>query len=504
MARICACWVPRLDGDNLNLDRSDNCDSFDILPAFCDFYHAPGKTSYKPKRRDSIPGLLKENYRVKTQILARLSPKQKRQLRFGFVILAASGAAFATLGAAEPDAIKTTPISLVLPLTNPQVASLDEQTRGIFHEEKVQRGDTLGALLSRLGVNDPAAFKYLRSGQESRVISNNLRPGRSFRSETGSDGTLVNLSYNLSPTEIVKVERAGEGFKIETIELALERRVQMKSAEIRGSLFGAADSVGLPDNVTSQLADIFAADIDFHKDIRKGDNFRVVYEMLYHEGEFIRAGRVLAVEFVNNNKTFSAVWYEAEGAKGSPDAETPSGYYTPEGKTLRKAFLRSPLEFSRITSGFGGRLHPILNTWRQHTGVDYAAPNGTDIHSTADGVVTFMGVQNGYGNVVVVRHQGQYSTLYGHMSRFAPGLSKGSRVSQGDIIGHVGQTGWATGPHVHYEFRVADVPVNPLTVAMPQAFPLESKNLAAFMAKSAPLMDRIALMRDVRQYASLD
>lgn len=441
---------------------------------------------------------------MKTTILARLSPKQKRQLRFGAIALAASGAAFATLGNVETDSIRTAPLSLTLPLANTQVASMDEETRGIFHEEKVQRGDTLGSLLSRLGVNDPAAFKYLRSGQEAGVIARNLRPGRSFRSETGADGTMVSLSYNLSPTEIVRVERAGEGFKIGTQELALERRVAMKSTEIRSSLFGAADAVNLPDAVTTQIAEIFAADIDFHKDIRKGDRFRVVYEMLYHEGEFIRAGRVLAVEFVNNNKTFSAVWYEGEKTANAAPDETPSGYYTPEGKTLRKAFLRSPLEFSRVTSGFGGRLHPIQNTWRQHTGVDYGAPTGTNIRSTADGIITFVGQQNGYGNVIVVRHQGQYSTLYAHMSRFAEGMTKGTRVSQGDVIGHVGMTGWATGPHLHYEFRVADVPVDPLTVALPQAFPLEGKHLAAFKIKAAPLMERIALVRDVRQYASLD
>jgi murein DD-endopeptidase MepM/ murein hydrolase activator NlpD len=470
----------------------------------CDFCHTPAKRK-KSKKAQISPGLWKETNRVKNEILARLSPKQKRQLRFGAVILAASGAAFATLGSAEPEKIPTTPISLPLTLNHNEVASLDADARGVFHEEKVQRGDTLGSLLSRLGVDDPAAFQYLRSGGDARLISSNLRPGRSFRSETGGDGELVNLSYNLSPTEMVTVERAGDGFKVVKSDLAVERRVEMKSAEIRASLFGAADAVGLPDPVTTQIAEIFSGDIDFHKDIRKGDRFRVVYEMLYNEGEFVRAGRVLAVEFVNNNKTYAAVWYEGEpGANGEKANETPSGYYTPSGNTLRKAFLRSPLEFSRITSGFGGRLHPILNTWRQHTGVDYAAPMGTDIRSTADGEIAFIGQQNGYGNVVVVRHQGQYSTLYGHMSRFEPGLTKGTRVHQGDIIGHVGMTGWATGPHVHYEFRVADVPVDPLTVALPQAFPLEGQHLAAFKLKAAPLMERIALVREVRQYASID
>jgi murein DD-endopeptidase MepM/ murein hydrolase activator NlpD len=441
---------------------------------------------------------------VKKEILARLSPKQKLHLRFGIIILAASGAAFATLTGSEPDNILTTPLSEPLNLSHLQVASLEDETGGIFHEEKVQRGDTVGSLLARLGVNDPAASQYLRSGGESRMISNNLRPGRSFRSETGSDGELVSLSYNLSTTETVKVERDGESFKTIKSDLPLETRVAMKSAEIRNSLYGAADAVDLPDSIITQIADIFSADIDFHKDIRRGDRFRVVYEMLYDEGEFIRPGRVLAVEFVNNGKTHSAVWYEGEKGNGEKDGQTPSGYYTPDGNTLRKAFLRSPLEFSRITSGFGGRLHPILGIWRQHTGVDYAAPTGTDIHSTADGVISFIGQQNGYGNVVVVRHQGAYSTLYGHMSRFEPGVVKGTHVTQGEVIGHVGQTGWATGPHVHYEFRVADVPVNPLTIALPQAFPLEGRHLAIFKQKAGPLMDRIALVRDVRQYASLD
>jgi len=441
---------------------------------------------------------------VKKEILARLTAKQKRQLRFGAIAFVASGAAFATLGSTEPESITTKPLIQTLALSHVQVASLEQAGRGIYHEEKVQRGDTLATLLSRLGVNDPEAFKYLRSGGESRVISNNLRPGRSFRSETGSDGELVSLSYNLSPTEVVKVEREGTDFKVTKSELTLERRVAMKSGEIRSSLFGAADAAGLPDPVTTQIAEIFSADIDFHKDIRKGDRFRVVYEMLYNEGEFIKSGRVLAVEFVNNNKTFAAVWFEGVSAKGDPDADTPSGYYTPDGNTLRKAFLRSPLEFSRVTSGFGGRQHPIHNTWRQHTGVDYGAPTGTHIRSTADGIITFIGQQNGYGNTVVVRHQGQFSTLYAHMSSFVSGMTKGARVSQGELIGYVGSTGWATGPHLHYEFRVADVPVNPLTIALPQAIPLEGKHLAAFKVKAAPLMDRLALVREVRQVVSLD
>ena len=427
-----------------------------------------------------------------------MTQKQKRQLRFGALILAASGAAFATLGAIEPDAVPTVAISSALSLAGAQVVNLDDEDRGIFREERIQRGDTLASILARLGVDDPAAFQYLRTNPQARSATGNLRPGRNIRAETGADGELVSLSYALSASEIVRVEQDGDSFKTSKMEMPLERRVQMTGAEIRYSLFSAADAIGLPDSVTMQIAEIFSGDIDFHKDLRRGDRFRVVYEMLYHQGEFVRAGRVLAVEFINNGKTFAAVWYE------NPDDREAAGYFTPEGKNLRKAFLRSPLEFSRITSGFGGRLHPIFQTWKQHRGVDYAAPSGTRIRAVADGVIEFAGKQNGYGNVVVIRHQGQYTTLYGHMSAFGPGISKGARVGQGDTVGMVGQTGWATGPHLHFEFRVADNPVNPLTAAVPISMPLNARNLADFQVKAAPVMTRIAMMRSIGQYAALD
>jgi murein DD-endopeptidase MepM/ murein hydrolase activator NlpD len=354
----------------------------------------------------------------------------------------------------------------------------------------VQRGDTLATLLARLGISDSAAFQYLRSNAEARVLTNNLRPGRAIRAETDGDGELVNLSYSLSPSETVTIERDGDQFTTSKAELQLERRVQMKSAEIRHSLFGAADATGLPDSVTTQIAEVFSGDIDFYKDIRKGDRFQVVYEMFYHQGEFVKAGRVLTAEFINNGKTFAAVWYD------NPADKEASGYYTPDGKNLRKAFLRSPLEFSRVTSGFGGRMHPIHNTWRQHTGVDYGAPSGTRIRATSDGVIEFAGRQGGYGNVVIVRHQGRFTTLYAHMSGFAPGVKTGARVSQGEVVGYVGQTGWATGPHLHYEFRVASAAVNPLTITLPAALPLEAKYLADFKQKAMPLNLRIAKMRE--------
>ena len=460
-----------------------------------EIYHAPNSTLEYKRRANSMKI---KTYRVKNEILSRLSLKQKRQLRFGALILAASSAAFATLGAVAPDLVQPVQVDQVLSLANTQVVSLENEARGIFREERIQRGDTLAAVLARLGVEDQAAFHYLRGDVNARAMSGNLRPGRTIRAETGSEGELVSLSYPLSATELLKVSRDESGFSVSKSELQVERRVHMRGAEIRYSLFGAADAIGLPDSVTMQVAEIFSGDIDFHKDLRRGDRFRVVYEMMYHQGEFVRAGRVLAVEFDNNGKTFAAVWYENAANKEA------SGYFTPEGKNLRKAFMKSPLEFSRITSGFGGRLHPIFQTWKQHKGIDYAAPSGTRIRSVADGVVEFVGKQGGYGNVVVVRHQGQYSTLYGHMSGFGSGISKGARVSQGETLGFVGQTGWATGPHLHYEFRVASNPVNPLAISMPASIPLEDKYLADFRLKAQPSLTRIAMMRSSTQIAGLD
>ena len=424
------------------------------------------------------------------EILSRLTLKQKRQLRLCAIACLMSGGAFATLGVVGTDVPATTPLAQSLQLGATQTVSLDDEARGVFREERVQRGDTLASMLARLGVSDTGAFQYLRSHPDARALTNNLRPGRALRAETDTNGVLINLSYSLSPTENITITRAGEGFNSSKTPLQVERRVHMKGAEIRSSLFGAADAAGLPDSVTMQIAEIFSGDVDFHKDIRRGDSFRVVYEMLYHEGEWVKAGRVLAAEFINNGKTFAAVWYD-----NPQDAEA-SGYYTPEGKNLRKAFLRSPLEFSRITSGFGGRMHPIHNTWKQHNGVDYGAPSGTRIRATGDGVIDFAGKQGGYGNVVVVRHQGRYTTLYAHMSAFGAAVTKGARVSQGDVIGFVGQTGWATGPHLHYEFKVADAAVNPLAITLPAALPLDAHHLAGFKVKAGPLATRMAQLRD--------
>ncbi len=229
----------------------------------------------------------------------------------------------------------------------------------------------------------------------------------------------------------------------------------MGSGTIRSSLFAATDDADIPDAVAVQIAEIFSGDIDFHRSLRKGDRFSVVYEVLEADGEPLRTGRVLSAEFVNNGKSYQAMWFQEPGSKG--------GYYTLDGNSLRRAYLTSPMEFSRVTSGFKMRFHPILQKWRAHLGVDYAAPTGTSVRSVGDGVVAFAGVQNGFGNVVILRHANHHETVYAHLSRI--GVRAGQRVSQGDHIGAVGATGWATGPHLHFEFRVNGVHQNPLTVA---------------------------------------
>jgi murein DD-endopeptidase MepM/ murein hydrolase activator NlpD len=227
----------------------------------------------------------------------------------------------------------------------------------------------------------------------------------------------------------------------------------------------------MPDVVAVQMAEIFAGDIDFHRSLRKGDRFHVVYEALEADGELLKTGRVLAAEFVNAGKSIGAIWFQELGKKG--------GYYTARGESLRKAYLTSPLEFSRVTSGFKMRFHPLLNKWRAHLGVDYAAPTGTPARTVGDGTVEFAGWQNGYGNVVIVKHRSNHTTLYAHLSKVS--VRKGQSVSQGQTIGNVGSTGWSTGPHLHFEFRIDGIHKDPLTIAkQSESIPLPASAMADF------------------------
>ena len=378
-------------------------------------------------------------------------------------------------------------------LALPSLDATADNGQSFLREERVQRGDTVMGLLQRLGVDDPAAVGFLKGNASAHSLFRQLSPGKNLTARTGPQGELQMLVFPLNggKDQALVVERRGDRFSASEQALSLETQVVMKSAEIRFSLFGATDAAGIPDSVATQLADIFGGDIDFHRDLRKGDRFAVIYESVNYLGRTVRSGRILAAEFVNNGKTYRAAWF-ADPAGG----ENSSGYYTADGKNIRKAFLRSPLEFSRITSGFtSARFHPILQQWRAHKGIDYGAPVGTRVKATGNGVVEFVGAQGGYGKVVILRHQSSYTTLYGHLSGFAPGLRKGNRVSQGDVIGFVGATGLATGPHLHYEFRVGGVHQNPLAMALPSALPLMPQQLALFRERTGAQLARLDLIR---------
>jgi murein DD-endopeptidase MepM/ murein hydrolase activator NlpD len=344
-------------------------------------------------------------------------------------------------------------------------------------------------VLARMGVSDPAALEFLRTDPSARAVYQ-LRPGRPLTVETADDGRLRTLRFATGGGDRLSVVRDGERFTATTAPAPMEIRWKMASGEIRSSLFGAADAAGLPDAVTLQVAEVFAGDIDFYHDLQRGDRFAVVYEMRYLDGEPVGPGRIVAAEFDNRGKTLRAfLWRGDDGGES---------YYAENGAPMRKAFLRSPMELSRVTSGFSAaRFHPILQTWRAHKGVDYAAPIGTPVRATGSGKVRFAGTQGGYGSVVEVQHQGALSTLYAHLSRIAPQVRAGARVGQGDVIGYVGQTGWATGPHLHYEFRVANDQRDPLTVALPSGEPLAATQRAAFAERVVPAAAQLVFARQL-------
>jgi murein DD-endopeptidase MepM/ murein hydrolase activator NlpD len=364
-----------------------------------------------------------------------------------------------------------------------------ELDNGEFHSsERVQRGDTVAAILHRLGVDDSAAFNFLRADRSSRSLFTKLRPGRTIHARTDARGRLLALRYFLGFDQVLQVRRKGDGFVASEQAVKMSATQHLKSGTIKSSLFAATDAAGIPDAIATQMARIFSTDIDFHVDLRKGDRFAVVYETLHLDGEPVGAGRVLSAEFSNGGRTFQAYLFA--------DDDGADGYYSADGQNRAKSFLRSALAFSRVSSGFGGRTHPIFKNWRQHTGVDLAAPRGTPVWATADGMVEFAGVKGGYGNAIEIRHSGGITTLYAHLQGFASGVRKGTRVGQGQTIGFVGSTGYATGPHLHYEFKVSGAHQDPMRVALPKAEPLDKKHQAAFSLLARAGGEQLAKLRD--------
>lgn len=351
----------------------------------------------------------------------------------------------------------------------------------------VRRNDTMEKIFRQLRLNlqDLATVRQLPEVKRALEM---LKPGERI-TLNHSDGALQGLTRRLNDTSLLSITRQAEGFKAEVVETPLTVKVASAHGEVNSSFYASAMAAGLtPDMVLHMANDIFGWDIDFALEIRKGDEFSVIYEQQYRDAEYIGPGRILAAEFVNAGRTYRAVHYESADGKIS-------NYFTPEGRSMRKQFLRAPVDFTRISSGFSlARLHPILNTIRAHKGVDYAAPKGTPIWAAGDGRVSFAGVKGGYGKVVIIEHSNGVSTLYGHMSAFAKSIRHGAGVEQGQTIGYVGSTGAATGPHLHYEYRVNGAHKNPRTIPTVNAAPISAEYLADFQRQTGQhlvALDRI-------------
>ena len=356
------------------------------------------------------------------------------------------------------------------------------------YNDRILPGDTLQSIFRRLGIQDNEAWAYLNGNSDMHNVLRQLRAGRSLVAMVAPDGTLVSLNLPVARgSERFVVTRENGQLVASSAEAAQrDTQVEMRSGTITHSLFGATDAAGVPDSVASRFAEIFGTQIDFSRDIRSGDQFSVVYETAYDNGIPVRTGRILAAEFRNQGKTHRVLLHrEADGNEA---------FYTPDGRGLNQAFLRYPLEFTRISSSFGRRMHPIHRSWRSHNGTDFAAPTGTPIMASSDGRVHFVGTQNGYGKTVIIQHRDGYSTLYAHMNGFARGISTGQRIRQGETIGYVGMTGFATGPHLHYEIRVNNQPRDPMKVALPQVQPLDKAELARFKVAAEPMLARLDLL----------
>jgi murein DD-endopeptidase MepM/ murein hydrolase activator NlpD len=356
----------------------------------------------------------------------------------------------------------------------------------------VKSGDTLSRIFDAQGLPDTDWMQLVRLGGDGLRLKR-LRAGDVLHLRKGPEG-LHELTYALDEARTLQVSRTDTGFESIVLAAEIERRATYAMGRIDSSLYESGVAAGLPDKLIIELADIFGYDIDFVQDIRVGDRYTVIYEDLYKDGKKLRAGDILAAEFVNQGQSLRAVRYV--------DPQGNAGYYAAGGQSLRKAFLRTPLDVFRVSSNFSrGRFHPVLNRIRAHLGTDYAAPTGTPIKATGDGRITFIGHKGGYGRAVVVKHGSSYETLYGHMSRFRPGLGYGSRVQQGQVIGYVGSTGLATGPHLHYEFRVNGVHRDPRKVILPRANALPRQHVEHFRASSAPLLAQLDALERSAQVA---
>ena len=379
--------------------------------------------------------------------------------------------------------IKTVVENVTLPLP---VTSVNHDE--IFWQlDVVKPDDTLYTLFQRMNIRDEGAIKLLMLAPEAHALNTALTPGHTLEIKTNLEGELLHLEYEIDNENILVASLTPQGYQLATQKLILKSTHVLKSATIVNSLFSATDDADIPDQIALQIADIFSGQIDFQGDLRAGDQFKVIYEAFYNTGELMKVGNVLAVEFVNDGKKYQAVHFG--------DAEGKFAYYTPDGISFHKSFLRSPVEFTLVSSTFNtARYHPILNTMRAHQDLDLAAPIGTRVKAAGDGMVDFVGRKGGNGNAIILKHVGGINTVYGHLSAFAAGLHKGQHVAQSDIIGFVGMTGLATGPHLHYEFLIAGTHHDPLTVALPMSIPIDAKYQKAFDEISLDYMAQIEML----------
>ena len=413
------------------------------------------------------------------------------------LLLAGGGGAFAlaNLGpdiAEQPVVTVTTPVEIAQ--LQEQAAALDLVEMRLTRTDSTRSSDTAESLLRRLGLVDPEAANYLRKNPLAKQALK--QAGRSVVAEADAQQRLRQLHVRWLNNETdtffqrLVIQRTAQGLQAALETSPMNTSIRMTGGTVTSSLYDAADEARLPDAVIGQLTQIFSNQIDFHRTLRKGARFSVVYEVLEADGEPVRTGRVLTAEFNNDNKTYEAVWHQEPGQKGN--------YYTMDGKSLSRTYLASPVAFSRKTSGFAMRLHPIFQTMKAHLGVDYAAPTGTPAQTVGDGVVEFAGVQSGFGNTVIVRHGNNHSTVYAHLSRIQ--VRKGQTVQKGQTIGAVGSTGWSTGPHLHFEFRVNGKHVDPQKVIQQaQSTPLSPAAMARFQSVAAQAKAQLLAAAQMRE-----
>jgi murein DD-endopeptidase MepM/ murein hydrolase activator NlpD len=427
-----------------------------------------------------------------TDLPWQLLGNKRRLIGSGFVGLSmlGVGVAVATVTVTAVTAPEnTTGIQTVVERLVASPEEISAPSLPYVYDDRVGSGDTMQSIFRRLGVSDARAMAFLAENQDAARAVQQLRSGSSLTVVVDISGRLLSMRLPATASgNSVEISRSADNqsFQISNTPIALESGTEMRRGVIKNSLFAATETAGLPDSIAKQLADLFGTEIDFHSDLRPGDTFSVIYRTLYDRGVPTQAGQILAAEFINQGVRYTVFHHTTTNGH--------SDYYTSNGQTLRSSFLRSPLDFSRVTSTFGRRMHPVFKSWHNHSGVDFGAPIGTPVRAASDGEVTFVGRYGGYGKLIILKHRDNISTHYGHLNAFAPGLSVGENVRQGEIIGEVGATGRVTAPHLHYEFRINDVAVNPMTAVLPDSAPLKGQELARFRENTRLQLARLEML----------